>query len=58
MEKKEALKARGVRLPDEMWRNLSNDAEKSNSTPSDIIRAIITAHYSAKIKGARKNANR
>lgn len=45
MAKKSTLKARGIRFSDELWKRLSDDAEKKNSTPSDIVRLIIEKHY-------------
>lgn len=53
MKKKEALKARGIRFTEDTWKKLSKDAEKESSTPSDVVREIIKAHY----KVEEENAN-
>lgn len=56
MVKKATLKARGIRFSDEAWKKLSEDAEKISSTPSDIVRGIIDAHYTkSSILGAKKS---
>jgi len=44
----QALKARGIRFSDEAWENLTKEADKLSSTPSDIIRGLVDEYYSKK----------
>ncbi len=44
-KKKPTLKTRGIRFSDLTWKKVSEDADKINSTPSEIIRTIIDQYY-------------
>ena len=51
IKKKPTMKARGIRFSDETWAMITKDAAKWNgyrTTPSDVVREIVDAHYYGK----------